>query len=243
MNKINIVIPMAGAGSRFAKEGYDRAKPFIYFNGKMMIEHVLDSINMHKHAYHLIIRDEFYKIYPEELSKLSNAYPVEFLSVEKVTQGASCTVLALHNKINNNLPLMIIDSDNLYSQGIINDFADKAVHSDIDGLILTFNSKNPNFSYVKINDQDLAISIIEKQAISNNAICGAYYFSHGHDFVDSTIECLIYGDRQVGEYYISGVYQNMIKRQKKIAIHKITAEDWHCVGTPKQLEEYLVTIK
>ena len=42
---MKILIPMAGEGSRFAKEGYTFPKPLIDVNGKPMIQIIVENLD------------------------------------------------------------------------------------------------------------------------------------------------------------------------------------------------------
>ena len=109
---INVVIPMAGAGSRFQLSGYDLPKPFVDVKGKMMVERVLDGIQIPDAKYTLIIQQTFQNKHREKLDLLTQKYRVQFVTVEKLTQGASCTALAAHEIINNDDMVIFADSDN-----------------------------------------------------------------------------------------------------------------------------------
>ena len=97
---INIVIPMAGAGSRFAIEGYDVPKPFIEFNGKMMIEHVLESFKLINANIILVLQEKFLKDEKSQLEYLKTKYILDYVTVPKLTMGAAITALAAHKAIN-----------------------------------------------------------------------------------------------------------------------------------------------
>jgi len=88
---LNIVIPMAGAGSRFSIAGYTVPKPFIMVHEKMMIEHVLDSLHVPDARYVLILQEVFLEQCRDKLARLKNKYDVELITVRKLTQGAACT--------------------------------------------------------------------------------------------------------------------------------------------------------
>lgn len=119
---INIVIPMAGAGSRFKTAGYQIPKPFIDINGKMMIEHVLDCVQISDATYTLIIQEQFKKKYQEKLERISKNYRIKFITVERLTQGACCTALASHTIINNENTVIFVDSDNFFSNKAFKNF-------------------------------------------------------------------------------------------------------------------------
>lgn len=236
---LNIIIPMAGAGSRFKAQGYTLPKPFIDVNGKMMIERVLDGVYYPNAHYTLIIQKQFEVENKEQLEKLSSEYHVAFISVEKLTQGASCTALAAHEIINNNLPVIFADSDNIFDNQAFQNFVNDCLERKLDGSLLTFNTDKDCFSFAETDANGFVVKTREKEVISHHAICGVYMFTRGSDFVKNTIEMMIYGDRAKNEYYMSNVYNYTVKNGSKIGVFDIEKRDWNCVGTPEQLEEYL----
>lgn len=236
---INIVIPMAGSGSRFVDAGYTVPKPFIDVNGKMMIERVLDSLRMDGATYTLIIQEEFKNSFNEKLSLLEDKYGVNLATVNKITQGASCTALSAFEIFNNDNTVAFADSDNFFKNNIFKSFVKDAHDRKLDGSLLTFYSKDSCYSFVETDSTGYAIRTREKEVISNNAIAGVYLFSKGSDFVKNTIKMLIYGDKTKNEYYMSNVYNWAIEDNLKIGIYNIKNTDWACVGTPEKLNIYL----
>ena len=235
---INVVIPMAGAGSRFQKAGYTLPKPFIDVNGKMMIERVLDGIRYSNAHYTLIIRKEFETENKEMLAKISREYNIAFVSVEKLTQGASCTALAAMEIINNSYPVVFVDSDNIFENDAFSGFLNDAKKTLTGGSLLTVNSDKDCFSYAKVSD-GFVTETREKEVISNHAITGAYYFAHGADFCRYAIEMMMYGDKAKNEYYMSNVYNRAVADGLKVTVFDIPLSAWHCVGTPEQLDFFL----
>lgn len=236
---INIVIPMAGRGSRFAAKNFTTPKPFIPFNGKMMVEHVLDGLRVEDAAYTLIIRKDFEEEQREELARIAARYPVRFVSVDRVTLGAACTSLAAHRIINDGTPVLFADSDNIFHSADIAALVADARARGLDGSLLTIPSDRPSYSYAKLGEDGLVVATKEKEVISSHAIAGAYFFTRGADFVDHAIDMLIYGDMDKNEYYMSKVFDIMIRKGGKIGIHEIPTDHFCCVGTPEQLEDVL----
>lgn len=235
---LNIIIPMAGKGARFQKEGYDVAKPFIEFNGKMMIEHVLDAMPLKGNILTLIIHQTFATRYKHQLHQLVVNYNAQFVSVEKVTAGAACTALAARTSIDKKMPVIFADSDNIFSNGVVLKFLDHAKQRKLDAALLTFPSDRDCYSYVEVDAHAQAVKLKEKEVISSHAIAGLYYFSRYMDFEDACIEMLIYNDKVKNEYYMSNVYNYAIHNHKKIGIFEITPDEFACVGTPEQLDAY-----
>lgn len=234
---------MAGAGSRFQAAGYTLPKPFIDVNGKMMIERVLDGLQVDDAIYTLIIQEQFKQENSIQLDILKKNYGVQFVAVEKLTQGASCTALAAYEIINDNNIVVFADSDNFIDNKVFVSFIDDVYSRKLDGSLLTFNTDNPCFSYVKVDAYGYAVCTREKEVISNNAITGVYLFARGKNFVKCAMEMMIYGDRTKNEYYMSNVYNYAIRKGLKIGCYNIHEGDLHCVGTPSQLNSYLDKVK
>lgn len=242
MDKINIVIPMAGEGSRFVKAGYAKPKPFINVNGKPMISHVLENLAVPNAKYILIARGEHLNNNPEEVQYITKNFNVEFISISKLTLGAACTVLSAHRHINNNTPLLIANSDQLVDMDI-NKFIADAKKRHLDGSILTFQDNNPKWSYAKLNKENLVTEVKEKSVISTNATVGIYYFTKGVDFVNNSIDMIVANDTVNNEFYVCPVYNYLIRNNAKIGIFNITQEQMHGLGTPEDLEKYLSGLK
>ena len=238
---INIVIPMAGAGSRFAKEGYQQPKPFIDIEGRMMIEHVLDGLQYDDAQYTLIIQERFLLENKESLEKIQRNYNVQWVYVKGLTAGATCSALASYKWINNDRPVVFADSDNIFNAGVVQAFIDDAFLRQLDGSLLTFQTNEACFSFAKINERQRVVATAEKKPISTHAIAGVYFFKKGVEFVEQAINMMIYNDKQQGEFYLSNVYNWLIKNNQhcQVGIFNIASSDWHCVGTPQQLERYL----
>ena len=107
---MNILIPMAGAGSRFESAGYTLPKPLIDVFGKSMIQTVVDNLNMSGN-YIFIVQETHFKKY--DLLRVLNevAFNCSIVVVNGVTEGAACTTLLAKEMINNNEPLVIANSD------------------------------------------------------------------------------------------------------------------------------------
>lgn len=230
---------MAGEGSRFKKEGYKDAKPFIKFNGKTMIEHVLDGLKASGElSYTLIIQKSFFSEYQEQLKTLQDNYNVKFSVVEKQTVGALATALSAYEKMQPDCPVVFADSDNIFFDGVFDKFLKDAITRNLDGSLLTFNSSDEKFSYAEIDENGTLLRTREKEVISTHAIAGAYFFGKASSFINCAISTLIYPSEK-NEYYMSIAYNTMVKFGKKCGIFEINESDFACVGTPLQLNAYL----
>ena len=177
---INVLIPMAGAGSRFQEEGYKLPKPLIDVCGKPMIERVINSLN----SKNLDINFIFLAL-KEHLDMGLADYidgKGDVVVVDKLTEGAACTVLLAEHLIDNEDSLVIANCDQ-YLQW---DFADYIKFSkSFDGCLVTFNSTNPHHSYVRCR-KGIVTDVAEKIVISDKASAGIYYFKRGSDYIKSS---------------------------------------------------------
>ncbi|ENY6720770.1 glycosyltransferase family 2 protein [Campylobacter jejuni] len=233
---MNIVIPMAGLGSRFAKAGFDKPKPFIDVLGKPMIVRVLENLKYKGARYILIARKEHLIKEKKLVDEIKNNFNVEFIAINKLTEGTACTVLYARKYINNNTPLMIANSDQIVDINI-GDFINDSFKRGLDGSILTFIDKeeNPKWSFAKLNN-DLVVEVKEKETISEFATVGIYFFNEGKIFVESAIDMIIENDRVNNEFYTCPVYNYAIKNGVKIGIYNIDFSKMHGIGTPEDLE-------
>ncbi|EAH7997308.1 lipopolysaccharide biosynthesis protein [Campylobacter jejuni] len=233
---MNIVIPMAGLGSRFVKAGFDKPKPFIDVLGKPMITRVLENLKYKDAKYILIARKEHLIQEKKLVDEIKNNFNAEFIGIDKLTEGTACTVLYARKYINNDTPLMIANSDQIVDINIA-DFINDSLNRSLDGSILTFidKEKNPKWSFAKLNN-DLVMEVREKEAISEFATVGIYFFNKGKIFVESAIDMIIENDRVNNEFYTCPVYNYAIKNGAKIGIYNIDFSKMHGIGTPKDLE-------
>src|SRR5579872_5010870 len=180
---LNIVIPMAGRGSRFASAGFAIPKPMIPVHGVPMVQVVLRNITPAIDCRHifLVLREHLDQFGLE--SRLREISPdCAVVPVEQVTGGAACTVLLAREYINNDQPLMIANSDQFVDIDI-NSYLDRLETDELDGLIMTFWSDHPKWSYCRLSTDRTVTEVVEKQVVSNEATVGIYNFREGRDYV------------------------------------------------------------
>ena len=240
---LNIVIPMAGQGSRFQKAGYAFPKPLIDINGKTMIELVIRNLKPTcDHKFICICQREHCEKYDLH-NIISNATDgrFEIIKINGITQGAACTVLLATQYINNDNDLIIANCDQ-FIETDINDFIKEARNKKNDGFIMTFKASHPKWSYLRIDETERVIEATEKKVISNKATVGLYYFKKGSDFVEGA-QSMIYKDiRHNNEFYVCPVYNELIIREKNIYIYDIDSEKMHGLGTPEDVSLFLKKI-
>ena len=240
---VNIVIPMAGQGSRFSKSGYQKPKPFIDVDGKPMIVRVLENLAYPEARCILIARQEHIEKEAELVKKIEKNFQAIFIPIEDLTEGTACTVLYARKFINNDTPLLIANSDQIVDMNIA-DFIDDCIQRKLDGSILTFIDvdKDPKWSFAKIDKNNLVIEVKEKSAISQFATVGIYMYAKGQEFINATIDMIIQNDRVNNEFYTCPSYNYAVREGLKIGIYNIDCKSVHGVGTPEDLRAYLQII-
>ena len=238
-NKMNILIPMAGAGKRFADAGYIFPKPLIEIDNKPMIQWVIESLNFNANYIFIIQKEHQEKYNIKSVLKILQPN-CKIIELDHITEGAACTTLLAKEFINNSDPLIIANSDQYISWNsskALYDFNSK----NLDGAILTFEAIHPKWSYAKCDDEGYVTEVAEKKVISKNATVGVYYWKHGSDYVQSAEDMIKKNIRVNNEFYVCPVYNEFLLKNKKVKIYNVD-KMWG-LGTPEDLNNFLRTIK
>lgn len=240
---MNIVIPMAGLGTRFSNEGFELPKPLIETNGKTLIEHSISTLGVY--GKYIFITRKYDN--PEHnillTRRLKEIQPdcIE-IQLDKPTRGATETALAAKSYINNSSQLIITNCDQI-TDWDVDKFNEFISNPNIDGAVVTYPSTNPKNSFAVVED-DQVIKLVEKQPISDIALIGVHYWKHGYTFV-KTAEELLEDFESEGrpECYISETYNYLIRTGAKIKNYHISANEYIPLGTPYDLKIYEGKVK
>lgn len=237
---LNILVPMAGRGTPFEKAGYAFPKPLIDIKGKTMIEVVVNNLRPTcEHRFIFICQRSLYEKYDlHNILKNATKNKFEVVQIDGVTEGAACTALTAIQYINNDDELIIANSDQ-YITVKLDDFIKKSRAGKKDGLIMTFESNHPRWSYARTDSQGKVIEVAEKKVISNHATVGVYYYKKGSDFVKGAEAMIHKNIRHNNEFYICPVFNELIINKKKIYIDEISVEKMNGLGTPEDLVKFL----
>lgn len=231
----NVLIPCAGAGSRFQAAGFKLPKPLIDVNGQPMIKVVVDNLNIDAHYIFLVQKEHCEKFYIDKQLKLISPN-CDVVVVDGLTEGAACTTLLAKELINNDKHLLIANSDQFMDWDSCS-FMYESTSSNLDGSILVFHANHPKWSYVKSDRNRIVSEVAEKKVISTQANCGIYYFNKGSDYVKYAERMIAKNIRTNNEFYIAPVYNEFIEDGKKIKA--IYCDAMYGLGTPEDLAEYL----
>lgn len=253
---MNILIPMAGAGSRFAKEGYKEHKPVIKVTDRrdgnkipMVVAATKDLPQANDENSKIIYVDRDFHREDGVEDEIKNYFPkAEFITISELTQGQASTCLLAKEHINNEEELLIAGCDN----GIVLDekkFSE--AKESADALIFTFRNneavlENPRgYGWVDADESGVVKGVSVKVPISDNpikdhAIVSAFWFNKGEDFVKASEEMIEKDDRINGEFYADQVMKYCIKSGLKVKVFEV--DKYLCWGTPLEYETYEKTI-
>jgi len=237
--KLNVLIPMAGAGSRFQKAGYTFPKPLIDVNGKPMIQVVVDNLNIDANFIYVVQKSHREKYNLDTLLNLITPN-CKIVEVDGLTEGAACTTLLAKKHIDNDNPLFFANSDQ-FVEWDSTEFMYKMNETNSDGGIVSFRATHPKWSFAKVDDDGLVTEVAEKNPISDIATVGYYYWKHGSDFVKYAEDMIEKDIRVNNEFYVCPVFNQAIEDGKQIRTFDIP-KMWG-LGTPEDLKYYLENFK
>ena len=235
---LNVVIPMAGRGQRFAEAGYKLPKPLIPINGHPMIQVVISNLTPSgPHKFHFLVLREHVERFGLADRLRAWTPDCEIILVDHVTQGAACTVLHAREFIDSEESLMIANCDQ-YIDADIDEYL--ASMGEADGLIMTMQANDPKWSFVRRDESGRVTEVVEKSVVSTEATVGIYNFRRGRDFVKSA-DAMIAADFRVnGEFYVAPTYNELIRAGGDVRCYHIGSlgSGMHGIGTPEDFDDF-----
>ncbi|WP_334118229.1 glycosyltransferase family 2 protein [Limnobacter sp.] len=237
---INIVVPMAGRGSRFSTAGYALPKPLLPVFGRPMIEVVIENLRPKQpHRFIFICQREHLAEHKLESTLLQAGPDTLIVPIDFITEGAACTVLLAEADINNDDALMIANCDQ-YIATSVDTYLNRMEKDNFDGFIMTMTANDPKWSFIGLDDKNNVTHVVEKKVVSEEATVGIYNYRHGRNFVAAAHEMIASNDRTNGEFYVAPVYNYMIQRGMKVGYMNIGADraGMYGLGVPEDLKYF-----
>lgn len=239
--KIHLVMPMAGAGSRFYKNGYMIPKPMMMIQDRPFLYWATESVRKY-----IEVEDITFVVLKKHIDEkgidkmIKEYYPDAYIvSVPEVLPGATMTCLEGVKHINDKLPVLFNDCDHMFKCTAFYDSISAQIPDSVtgelpyDGGLLTFFADTPQYSFVKIDPETGRVTgTAEKVVVSNDAICGAYFFRSADSFRAAADKYLTACEYQ--EYFLSGVYNSICAQGGDIRV--FTCEYHINFGTPEEYE-------
>lgn len=232
--KLHLIMPMGGAGSRFFKDGFVMPKPLIQISGRPFFYWATMSVKKHvdiadltfvvlqEHIDTFHIDDEIRRWFPEARIEV----------IPQVLPGAVITCLEGLRNIQDDQPVLFNDCDHMFRCSTFNEAINGGCW-DFDGALLTFPSNQPQFSYIRYGqDGKTIVGTVEKEVVSDQAICGAYIVRNAEIFRKMAARYL--DECSYNEYFVSGIYNVMCREKMTIRNYEV---DFHVpFGTPAEYE-------
>lgn len=243
MRNLHVVMPMAGEGSRFLREGWTTPKPLILLQDKPLFMHAINSVKIEgvKMKYSFILRSEHIKNYQLDDSIRGILPQANIFSVEKTTRGAVETCLVAERSIADDDVVIIMDCDlefkSIRFEEVIKKTLSQSENASIGGALVSFSSDSPKYSYAEVNEKGEVIRTAEKEVISNHALCGAYFFGSGKRFKEVGHELLNEPEFKKPEFYVSLLYNYLLRDGETVLLSEM--EEYYSYGTPEELKRYL----
>lgn len=243
MRALHIIMPMAGEGSRFLKEGWTTPKPLIELHGVPLFKRAIGSVAVEgaPMKYSFIVRKEHIdkNHIDEQIKAILPDANVFF--VEKTTRGAVETCLVAESAIAEDDAIVVMDCDlefrsKEFIEGIKNILQQPAGQAN-GGMLVSFESTEPRYSYAEVDEKMIVKRTAEKEVISNHALCGAYFFSTGKGFLNAAHRLLNEPVFTKPEFYVSLLYNYLLAEGETVRL--ATMEDYRSYGTPEELKRYL----
>jgi NDP-sugar pyrophosphorylase family protein len=238
---LNIVVPIAGRGSRFSQAGYELPKPLIEVHGQPMIQTVVRNVRPHApHRFVFLALRAHLVQFPLQQTLQRVAPGCTIVPVDAVTEGAACTVLLARDLIDTPDPLMLVNSDQ-WVDVAIDEFLGELPRTGADGVIMTMTADDPKWSFVGLDSRGHVTRVVEKTVISNEATVGIYTFRRGLDFVRAADRMVSKNLRVNGEFYVAPVYNELIADGAQIVVYNVGREGagMYGLGVPSDLERFL----
>jgi dTDP-glucose pyrophosphorylase len=234
---MNIVMPMAGRGSRFAEVGYSVPKPLIDVRGRPMYAWATDSLPLAlaKRLIFVCLAEHLeHRALADDIRERYGRFDPVIISLDHVTEGQACTVLLAREHIDNEDPLIIYNADTYCRTGLAGTLP--TMPRTVDGILGVFRAPGDKWSFARVDEAGRVVETAEKRRISDWATTGLYHFTRGRDFVRAADAMIAANERERGEFYVAPVYNRLIAAGADIRID-VADEVW-VLGTPEDLTHF-----
>jgi NDP-sugar pyrophosphorylase family protein len=242
MTALQVLMPMGGLGTRFRKVGITTPKPLIEVDGAPMFQRALRSFApwAGDKQVVVVVRADDDAEHGLARQVLGVEPTADVVLLDHDTRGAVETCLEARDRLDPDLPLVIMDCDIAFDSPEYFRVLGEAVRSqDVDGLLLSFSSTEPRYSFAEVGPDGIVVRTAEKQAISSDALMGVYSFTSARVFLEAADRLMAKQiDAAMPEYYVSLVFNELISSGRRVGLVR---GDFYCFGTPEELAAYQAT--
>ncbi len=241
--KVNL-IPMAGAGRRFANAGYTLPKPLIPVCGVPMIVRAAGSLPF-ADQWVFVCCAEHIRDAAIDVELKRHFSPATVLTVDCLTEGQASTCLLASGELrpDDRLTIGACDNGMTYDSALLEErWSDGA-----DAVIWTFRGnravlQNPGmYGWVETDANDRVTRVsckvpISNQPLKDHAVIGAFSFRKASDFVETARRTIALDRRVNGEFYLDIVLDQAVADGLNVLVLEVN--HYVCWGTPADLEAY-----
>jgi len=248
---MNIVVAMAGEGSRFVKQGHLYPKPLIRTGNTTMIQQVYYSLEWPNADWHFVVKMQHLRDYPFMKSLLESMGSIT--AIEETTRGAAETLQKCKEVMTSSKPFISVNCDQVFewdTTSLQNKMKENPLHSYITVYPHTDDNRH-SFAHTKDGtgqrSKDEVWMCTEKTKKgygTNNATTGFYHFASG-TLYNECCDRLLAKPPEFGEYYVAPVYNEIIDEynsggdtSSNVFIHKVHTKTFWPVGTQNDWLHY-----
>ena len=231
-------LPMAGAGSRFSKEGYGIPKPFIEINGQYMVDRALYCLPKTDETVFACLNSHIGMLPIDDFRNV--------IWIDEVTEGQACTTAKILDEIDDESSIILSACDNgaLYDS---DKFADLIEDLDNDIVVWSYKNNytahhNPDmYSWLDVDESDNVTKVNVKNFTGTNpvdeyAIVGTMFFRNKQIYSNSLENLYKKDERTNGEFYVDNLLNEAIDLGYTVKNFEI--DHYICWGTPNDLRTY-----
>lgn len=237
---LNVLLPMAGNSPLAEELGYPYPSSLVEIGGLPLIQRVIQNLNALDDKITLIAvlrAEDCRRFHLDSTIKLLAGNSAHFVTVQKETAGALCSILLAIEFIYNDDPLIVANTDQVFDNGVLRSFMQQVESLEPDAACPTFDSVHPRWSFLRINDGRV-VEALEKNPMSRQAVAGLYYFKSGKAFADAAMRAVLNGRDTDGRFFVSAVLNEYILDEKSVVSIPIECSSFHSFFTAQRVVEY-----
>ena len=236
---MTFIVPMAGRGSRFVKEGYKLPKFMIEVKGKTLFEYSMDSLPIDiadKIVFICLKEHEKFNV-SEFIRNKVDHHNIKIISIDEVTRGQAETVYLSRNFVKDDEDILIYNIDTYFKSNMLKEILldnDKKK----DGILGAFidETEDDKWSFAQLDDSENIKKTTEKDKISNFALTGVYHFTVASDFFNIAKNWIENNKTVREEFYIAPMYNDLIAEGKIFKLDIV--DEFIPLGTPAEVKEF-----
>lgn len=224
---MQVIIPLAGRGTRLQPHTFTKPKPLVTVAGKPVLGHILDKLeNVPVEEIIFIVGHLGEQI--EQYVEPNYDFPARYV-VQEELKGQAHALLLTREHIHSDTLIIFVDTIFEADLGSLSDVTS-------DGVIYVKEVDDPRrFGVVVTDDDGIITRFVEKPAtpVSHLAVIGVYYIKDYAALFDAIDELIERDIQTKGEYFLADALQLMVEKGSRFRASAVSV--WEDCGTPEAL--------